>query len=176
MPLGRRRPRRLESLTDEEQRRWPASSTTALGLGLLQAAVDPTADARLRARRLARGAGGVDRREVLVVDGLRRPPRERADPRRAARQRDALLGHRVGGVVRPPVLGELHRLGGGPTVEVPTGVAAFPKEILPAPRSWCEDGYNITHWTTMPRGGHFAAFEQPELFVDDVRAFFATVR
>jgi len=63
---------------------------------------------------------------------------------------------------------------GGP-VQVPTGVASFPKEILQAPRSWCEPRYNITHWTTMPRGGHFAAFEQPELFVDDVRAFFATV-
>ncbi|ORV53594.1 epoxide hydrolase [Mycobacterium europaeum] len=61
-------------------------------------------------------------------------------------------------------------------VELPTGVAAFPKEILGAPRSWCEPAYNITHWTTMERGGHFAAFEQPELFVDDVRAFFATVR
>jgi epoxide hydrolase len=65
---------------------------------------------------------------------------------------------------------------GGEPVTLPTGVAAFPKEILRAPRSWCEDGYNITHWTTMPRGGHFAAFEQPELFVDDVRAFFASVR
>jgi pimeloyl-ACP methyl ester carboxylesterase len=42
--------------------------------------------------------------------------------------------------------------------------------------AWCEDAYNITHWTTMPRGGHFAAFEQPELFVEDVRAFFDTVR
>jgi epoxide hydrolase len=61
-------------------------------------------------------------------------------------------------------------------VELPTGVAAFPKEILRTPRHWCEAAYNITHWTTMPRGGHFAAFEQPELFVDDVRAFFATVR
>jgi epoxide hydrolase len=61
-------------------------------------------------------------------------------------------------------------------VELPTGVAAFPKEILRAPRGWCEAAYNVTHWTTMPRGGHFAAFEQPELFVDDVRAFFATVR
>ena len=61
-------------------------------------------------------------------------------------------------------------------VELPTGVAAFPKEILRTPRRWCEAAYNITHWTTMPRGGHFAAFEQPELFVDDVRAFFATVR
>ena len=61
-------------------------------------------------------------------------------------------------------------------VELPTGVASFPKEILQAPRSWCESTYNITHWTTMPRGGHFGAFEQPELFVDDVRTFFATVR
>jgi len=61
-------------------------------------------------------------------------------------------------------------------VELPTGVAAFPKEIIRTPRRWCEAAYNITHWTTMPRGGHFAAFEQPELFVDDVRAFFATVR
>jgi pimeloyl-ACP methyl ester carboxylesterase len=47
---------------------------------------------------------------------------------------------------------------------------------LRTPRRWCETAYNVTHWTTMPRGGHFAAFEQPELFVDDVRAFFATVR
>ncbi len=61
-------------------------------------------------------------------------------------------------------------------VDLPTGVASFPKEILRTPRRWCEAAYNITHWTTMPRGGHFAAFEQPELFVDDVRAFFATVR
>ncbi len=61
-------------------------------------------------------------------------------------------------------------------VELPTGIAAFPKEIFRAPRHWCEATYNVTHWTAMPRGGHFAAFEQPELFVDDVRAFFATVR
>ena len=61
-------------------------------------------------------------------------------------------------------------------VEVPTGVAQFPKEIALAPRHWAEANYNITHWTQMPRGGHFAAFEQPELFVDDVRTFFATVR
>ena len=57
-------------------------------------------------------------------------------------------------------------------VELPTGIAAFPREILKAPRSWCEAGYNITHWTDMPRGGHFAAFEQPQLFVEDVAKFF----
>ncbi|CDQ44386.1 Pimeloyl-ACP methyl ester carboxylesterase [Mycolicibacterium neoaurum] len=61
-------------------------------------------------------------------------------------------------------------------VRVPTGVAEFPKEILRSPRAWCEAHYNITRWTTMPRGGHFAAFEQPELLVEDVRAFFRTVR
>jgi pimeloyl-ACP methyl ester carboxylesterase len=59
---------------------------------------------------------------------------------------------------------------------LPTGVANVPAEVLSAPRTWCEPVYNITHWTDMPRGGHFAAFEQPQLFVDDVRAFFATVR
>jgi pimeloyl-ACP methyl ester carboxylesterase len=61
-------------------------------------------------------------------------------------------------------------------VEVPTGVARYPKEPLRFPRSWIEQRYNITHWTVMPRGGHFAAMEQPELFVDDVRTFFRTVR
>ncbi len=67
-------------------------------------------------------------------------------------------------------------MAGSGRVEVPTGVASFPREIVRSPRSWCEAGYNITHWTDMDRGGHFAAFEQPEAFVDDVRTFFATVR
>ncbi|KKF01196.1 epoxide hydrolase family protein [Mycolicibacterium obuense] len=61
-------------------------------------------------------------------------------------------------------------------VELPTGVASFPKEILRSSRRWCEATYNITRWTTMPRGGHFAAFEQPELFTDDVIAFFSEFR
>jgi epoxide hydrolase len=62
-------------------------------------------------------------------------------------------------------------------IEVPTGVAAFPKEIVPPVRHWMESDFpNIQHWSEMPRGGHFAAFEQPELFVDDVRAFFRLVR
>jgi len=61
---------------------------------------------------------------------------------------------------------------GGDPVTLPTGVASFPKEILRSPRSWCEANYHITHWTDMPRGGHFAAFEQPGLFVEDVGSFF----
>jgi pimeloyl-ACP methyl ester carboxylesterase len=61
-------------------------------------------------------------------------------------------------------------------IEVPTACADFPKEIIWSPRRWLEQRYNITRWTEMPRGGHFAAFEQPELLVDDIRAFFRTVR
>jgi epoxide hydrolase len=70
----------------------------------------------------------------------------------------------------------INSFGGFSRVELPTGIASFPKEIVRSPRHWCEANFNITHWTAMPRGGHFAAFEQPELFVDDVRTFFATVR
>ena len=61
-------------------------------------------------------------------------------------------------------------------IHVPTGAAIFPKEIYFAPRRWAEARYNIVRWTVMPRGGHFAALEEPELLVDDVRAFFRGVR
>lgn len=61
-------------------------------------------------------------------------------------------------------------------VAVPTGVARYPREVLRFPRPWVERRYNVTHWAEMPRGGHFAAMEQPDLFVDDLRTFFRTVR
>jgi pimeloyl-ACP methyl ester carboxylesterase len=57
-------------------------------------------------------------------------------------------------------------------VQVPTAYAVFPKEVVLSPRSWVQARYNITRWTEMPRGGHFAALEEPELLVDDIRAFF----
>jgi epoxide hydrolase len=61
-------------------------------------------------------------------------------------------------------------------VEVPTAGAIFPKEIYFTPRAWAEARYNIVRWTEMPRGGHFAALEEPELLLDDVRAFFRELR
>ncbi len=61
-------------------------------------------------------------------------------------------------------------------VDLPTGIASYPKEIFRFPYRWCEEHYNIARWSRMPRGGHFAAFEQPELFVEDLRAFFRLVR
>jgi pimeloyl-ACP methyl ester carboxylesterase len=62
-----------------------------------------------------------------------------------------------------------------PYVAVPTGVARYPKEVLRWPRSWVERQYNVTHWADMPRGGHFAAMEQPALFVEDLRVFVSTI-
>jgi microsomal epoxide hydrolase len=61
-------------------------------------------------------------------------------------------------------------------VEVPTAGAIFPKEIYFTPRAWAEASYNIVRWTMMPSGGHFAALEEPELLVDDIRAFFRELR
>jgi microsomal epoxide hydrolase len=60
----------------------------------------------------------------------------------------------------------------GSRVERPTGYANFPKELFPSPpRSWLEKSYNLVHWSDMARGGHFAALEAPDLFLEDVRAF-----
>ena len=63
-------------------------------------------------------------------------------------------------------------------ITVPTGYAAFPKEmlLLQPPRSSLERDFHLVHYSEMPRGGHFACFEQPELFVEDVRRFFRKVR
>lgn len=61
-------------------------------------------------------------------------------------------------------------------IDVPTGAAIFPYELFITPRRWAEAAFNITHWTEMPRGGHFAAMEQPELFVEDLRTFFRPLR
>jgi len=63
-----------------------------------------------------------------------------------------------------------------PYVEVPTGVARYPREVLRWPRSWVEGQYNVAHWAVMDRGGHFPAMEQPDLFVDDLRQFFRRAR
>jgi pimeloyl-ACP methyl ester carboxylesterase len=61
-------------------------------------------------------------------------------------------------------------------IEVPTGVTDFPGERARSPRAWIEARFNLVHFTSQPRGGHFAAWEQPELFAADVAAFFRTLR
>ena len=60
----------------------------------------------------------------------------------------------------------------GKRVEVPTGCALFPEELLSwPPRSYVERVYNVSHWTEMSKGGHFAAMEQPDLLIKDIRSF-----
>jgi pimeloyl-ACP methyl ester carboxylesterase len=65
----------------------------------------------------------------------------------------------------------------GERIETPTGIAMFPGEKdLVVPREWAERCYNVQRWTDMPRGGHFPALEEPELLVEDIRAFFRELR
>jgi hypothetical protein len=62
-------------------------------------------------------------------------------------------------------------------VKLPVAVSAFPDEIYSAPRSWSEHAYpNLLHYNKMPKGGHFAAWEQPALFTSEMRASFKTLR
>jgi pimeloyl-ACP methyl ester carboxylesterase len=60
--------------------------------------------------------------------------------------------------------------------DVPAAFAMFPKDLSQPPRAWAERFFNVERWTDMPRGGHFAAMEEPELLVDDIRAFFRPLR
>jgi len=61
-------------------------------------------------------------------------------------------------------------------VAAPTGIAVYPAEIFRCPRAWAERRFAIAHWYEAPRGGHFAAMEQPELFANDLREFRAVIR
>jgi pimeloyl-ACP methyl ester carboxylesterase len=62
-------------------------------------------------------------------------------------------------------------------VAVPTGCSIFPKEVIRSSRRWVEQRFSdLRHWHELDKGGHFAAFERPDTFVDEVRAFFRLVR
>jgi pimeloyl-ACP methyl ester carboxylesterase len=62
-------------------------------------------------------------------------------------------------------------------VDIPVGVTVFPDELYPAPRSWAEKAYpKLVHFNTVEKGGHFAAWEQPEIFSEEMRAAFRSLR
>lgn len=61
-------------------------------------------------------------------------------------------------------------------IDVPVGIARLPREAPFPPRSWVERGYRVERWTEFPSGGHFAAMEEPERLVEDVRSFFRPLR
>jgi pimeloyl-ACP methyl ester carboxylesterase len=60
--------------------------------------------------------------------------------------------------------------------KVPAAFALFPADISRPPREWAERFFNVQRWTEMPRGGHFAAMEEPELLADDIRTWFRGFR
>jgi hypothetical protein len=64
----------------------------------------------------------------------------------------------------------------GDFVTTPVGIARFPKEAPFPPRDWIARGYNITHWSDQRRGGHFAAWEEPQLLADDLASFVKALR
>ena len=64
-----------------------------------------------------------------------------------------------------------------PQIQIPVGASIFPHEILRASKRWCEERYaKLIHYNALDKGGHFAAFEQPATFVNELRACFRTVR
>ena len=62
------------------------------------------------------------------------------------------------------------------SADVPAAFAMFPHDLSSPPREWAERFFTVQRWTEMPRGGHFAALEQPELLVNDIREFFRPLR
>ena len=83
----------------------------------------------------------------------------------------------IGASFRPYAdTGEIVRGSAFPYVEVPTGVAVYPGDLPTPVRAYAERHFNVQRWTEMPRGGHFAPLEVPDLWVDETRAFFARAR
>ena len=146
---------------------------------LQRGAVHPAADARVRAERLAGRAGRLGAGQVALLVRQRRRPRRAVRPRRPADDADRLVGDRVDHLVdarllRQPLARHADRPGRlraayrppwrcSPTSSCPKGEP---------PRSWYERLYDIQRWTVFPRGGHFAAAEEPDLLAGDIAEFF----
>ena len=149
-------------------------------IGLRRPAEHAAANDRLCTGRLSGRAVRLDHREVQDLDGYRAPPGGRHRPRRAARQRHAVLADRERGFRGDGSTGKASARASSldpPRVTLPTACSLFAKEIARPPRSWVERRYvALKYWNELPKGGHFAAFEQPALFVDELRRGFRALR
>ncbi|WP_220387260.1 alpha/beta fold hydrolase [Agreia bicolorata] len=143
------------------------------------ATATPTELDGLRARRRAiRRPGSVDRGEAAIVERLPRRSREQLLERRDPDPRDDVLAHghdrssmrmyNANAAIPPAQLAR--------RVEVPSGFALFPGDILHPTREWLDRTANTVHVSEPPRGGHFAAFEEPELYAQELRDFFRPTR
>ena len=156
---------------------------------LLRRDGDAAADDRLRPARLSRRIGRLDDRSrhgrlhkiaSAFVDGQ---PSGNLTPRPRPRQHHAVLADRHRRLGCPVVLGGLRAdapAAGAeplPATEIPFGFTSFPGEIWRTPRSWVEASYpNVTYFNEVDKGGHFAAWEEPELFATEIRAAFKSLR
>ena len=182
-PLAAPDPATLDDPATPSARRSRTASGPRGGLGLLDASTRPgrrrsaTASSTRRSR-CARGSWrscGRGRTTTATEDAL--------DARRPARRRDALLAARDRRLVGAAVLGE-HRqrratvhAASADVIDVPDGLLDLPARDPRPSRRWAERRFtDIRYWNELSRGGHFAAFEQPALFVDELRAFARLVR
>ncbi len=170
-------PREPVDLTDAEQ-------TDLAALGKFRAsesgyAIEQSTKPQTIGAALADSPGGL---LAWIVEKFRRWSDCDGDPERVFTRDDLItnvMAYWVTGTATSSarLYWEHGRAGAAPAfVDVPTGVARYPAEILKFPRAWVERAYRVTYWNDLPRGGHFAAMEQPGLFVDDLRAFLTTLR
>ncbi len=104
-------------------------------------------------------------------------PEQRLHAGPDAHQRDDVLGHADDHLVGAALLGAAAH--GEPRpgrVDVPTGIARYSEGDVPVPAAVGRAAYNVTYWSEMPRGGHFAAWSSPSCSPTIVRTFFRTVR
>ena len=181
-PLALADPATLDDLTPAEQAALADLERGDDGDGYSHQQSTPAADDRVRPRRLPRAAVRVEREKVAWTDSGGRPE--------SVLTRDELLDNLMlywlpgTGASAARLYWESFRgvqeIFRGPVtdvVDVPTGCSVFPRENPRPSRRWAEARFrDIRHWGEPDRGGHFAAFEQPELFVDELRAFFRLVR
>ena len=114
----------------------------------------------------------------LIARVFRRTVR-RPYARRRPRQHHAHLVDEHGDFWRPSLLGDTgaSRYFNAKGVTIPVAVSVFPDELYPAPRSWAEQAYpKLIHYNKLAKGGHFAAWEQPKLFSEEMRAGFRSLR
>jgi pimeloyl-ACP methyl ester carboxylesterase len=150
---------------------------------VLANAVDETADGRVRSHRFARGTGRMGHRSVPCVQRLRRDVESRFS--RASLLTNLTL-YWVAGTIAPAMRAyyDFARFepppGSDMRVTVPSGFAVFADSYRPGrgrpPRAVVEHSFNVTRWTLMPRGGHFAALEEPDLLAEELREFFRPLR
>ena len=119
-----------------------------------------------------------DQRSYRLISRVFAGQASRPHARRHPRQRHAHLvdGHR--GFFGPSLLGEQGRRSSASRgVTVPVAVSVFPDELYPLPASWAERAYpKLIHYNKVDQGGHFAAWEQPKIFSEELRAGFKSLR